>query len=165
MAVVIRLARHGAKKHPFYHIVVTDSRNARDSGAILERIGFYDPMVAKDSDKRIVFNADKAKSWLARGAKPSDRVYRFLTGAGLLEKRAILVQTKKNQPSEKTQKKLADREAKLAKIAAAAAETKARAAQPAENPALEQPVEMSAETVPEPSVDPDQESSMETPAD
>ncbi|MCL2537960.1 MAG: 30S ribosomal protein S16 [Alphaproteobacteria bacterium] len=144
MAVVIRLARHGAKKRPYYHIVVTDSRNARDSGAILERIGSYDPMAAKDSDKRITINADKAKAWLAKGAKPSDRVYKFMANAGLLAAKAHPVQTKKNQPSEKTQQKLKDREAKLAKAAeeAAAAKAaeeaaKAEAAKPVEAPVEE----------------------------
>ena len=138
---------------------MTDSRNARDSGAILERIGFYDPMVAKDSDRRIVFNADKAKSWLARGAKPSDRVLKFLANAGLLEKRAVPVQTKKSQPSEKTQKKLADREAKLNKAREAAAAAKAEASTPVETPApvAEAPAEVSAGVAPE--------APMETPAE
>ena len=154
MAVVIRLARHGAKKHPFYHIVVTDSRNARDSGCILERIGSYDPMVAKDSGKRVVFDADKARAWMAKGAKPSDRVYKFLANAGILTPKTAPVQTKKNQPSEKTMKKIEDRNAKLAKAeeakAAAAAAAKAPAEAPAEVPA-EQPAEtpVEAETAPE----------------
>jgi len=137
MAVVIRLARHGAKKNPFYHIVVADSRNARDSGAILERIGSYDPMQPKDSAKRVVFDADKAKAWMARGAKPSDRVYKFLANAGLLAKRAAPVQTKKNQPSEKTKKKIEDRNTKIAKANEAAAAAKAEAEKPAEVPAVD----------------------------
>ena len=148
MAVVIRLARHGAKKNPFYHIVVADSRNARDSGAILERIGSYDPMQPKDSNKRVVFDADKAKAWMAKGAKPSDRVYKFLANAGLLAKRDAPVQTKKNQPSEKTKKKIEDRNAKIAKAREAAAAAKAEVEKPAapvEAPAAETPAEPAAE--------------------
>jgi small subunit ribosomal protein S16 len=118
MAVVIRLARHGAKKRPYYHIVVTDSRNARNAGSILERIGSYDPRLAKDAGNRVVLDGDKAKFWMARGAKPSDRVYKFLAAAGVVEKRAIPVQTKKDKPSEKTLMKLKDRAAKLAKLEA-----------------------------------------------
>ena len=145
MAVAIRLSRHGAKKRPYYHIVVTDSRLARDSGCILETIGKYDPMQPKDAGTRVTFDADKVKSWLAKGARPSDRVYRFFANAGLLAKKAAPVQTKKSQPSEKTMKKLKDREAKLAKAAEAkaAAEAAAKApatpveSAPAETPAAE----------------------------
>ncbi|MDR1207277.1 MAG: 30S ribosomal protein S16 [Rickettsiales bacterium] len=159
MAVVIRLARHGAKKHPFYHIVVTDSRNARDSGCILERIGSYDPMIAKDSGKRVVFDAEKAKSWMAKGAKPSDRVYKFLAIAGLLTPKAAPTQTKKNQPSEKTLKKLEDRKAKLAK----AEEAKAAAIAPKAE--AEAPVEQSAEVAMEPVADAPAETTAESAAE
>lgn len=120
MAVAIRLQRHGAKKRPYYHIVVIDSRAARDSGTILERIGSYNPMAAKDSTDRVKLDSDKAKAWITKGAKPSDRVYKFLANAGFLDKKPHPVQTKKSQPSEKTLLKLKDREAKLAKIAEAA---------------------------------------------
>ena len=72
MATVIRLARFGAKKRPYYHIVVTDSRNARNSGNVLEVVGKYDPMQAKDSDKRVVLKMDEVKAWLAKGAQPSE---------------------------------------------------------------------------------------------
>lgn len=141
MATVIRLARHGGKKHPFYHIVVTDSHNARNSGAIIARIGHYDPMVAKDSATRVVFDADAAKAWLAKGAKPSDRVYRFLANAGILTPRTIPTQTKKNQPSEKTTKKLEEHNKKLAAAAEAKAAAEAEANKPAE---VEAPAEESA---------------------
>lgn len=139
MATVIRLARFGAKKRPYYHVVVTDSRNARNSGNILEVVGKYDPMQPKDSEKRVVLNIDALKSWLAKGAKASDRVYRFLVNAGLAEKKAVPVQTKKHLQSEKTQMKIKDKQAKLAKIAEekAAAEAAAKAA--AEAPAEETP--------------------------
>lgn len=130
MATVIRLARFGAKKRPYYHVVVTDSRNARNSGNILEVVGKYDPMQPKDSDKRVVLNTDVVKSWLAKGAKPSDRVYRFLVKAGLATAKPVPVQTKKHLQSEKTQMKIKDKAEKLAKIAEekAAAEAAAKEA-------------------------------------
>ena len=102
MATVIRLARFGAKKRPYYHIVVTDSRNARNSGNILEVVGKYDPMLARDNEKRVVLKIDEIKAWLGKGAKPSDRVYRFLANAGLVAARKVPNQTKKNLQSEKT---------------------------------------------------------------
>ncbi len=139
MATVIRLARFGAKKRPYYHIVVTDSRNARNSGNILEVVGKYDPMLARDNEKRVVLKADEIKAWLGKGAKPSDRVYRFLANAGLVAARKVPNQTKKNLQSEKTQMKIKDKQEKLAKIAEekAAAEAAAKAA--AEAPAAEAP--------------------------
>ena len=138
MATVIRLARFGAKKRPYYHIVVTDSRNARNSGNVLEVVGKYDPMQAKDSDKRVTLKIDEVKAWLAKGAQPSDRVHKFLAKAGLVKAKAIPVQTKKHLQSEKTQMKIKDKAEKLAKIAAekaaaeAAAEAAAKAAAEAE---------------------------------
>ena len=144
MAVVIRLQRHGGKKNPYYHIVATDSRIARDSGNILETLGKYDPMRPKDSGKRVAFDAEKVKAWMAKGAKPSDRVYKFLANAGLLPARAHPVQTKKNQPSEKTLKKLKEREEKLAKKAEPAESAEPVAEAPAEAPA-EVPAEAPAE--------------------
>ena len=147
MATVIRLARYGAKKRPYYHIVVTDSRNARNSGNILGVVGKYDPMLARDNEKRVILKIDEIKEWMARGAKPSDRVYRFLANAGLVAKREIPTQTKKNQKSEKTLQKIKDKEEKLAKIAEekanaeatakAAAEAPAEESTPAEEPATE----------------------------
>ena len=136
MATVIRLARFGAKKRPYYHVVVTDSRNARNSGNVLEVVGKYDPMQPRDSEKRVSLDIEKIKSWLAKGAKPSDRVYRFLANAGLVAKKPVPVQTKKHLQSEKTQMKIKDKAEKLAKIAeekaAAEAAAKEAAAAPAE---------------------------------
>ena len=141
MATVIRLARFGAKKRPYYHVVVTDSRNARNSGNVLDTVGKYDPMQPKDSEKRVILNIDGVKAWMAKGAKPSDRVYKFLANAGLVEKKAIPVQTKKHLQSEKTLMKIKDKQEKLAKIAeekaAAEAAAKAAAEVPAEEPAAE----------------------------
>lgn len=137
MATVIRLARYGAKKRPYYHVVVTDSRNARNSGNVLEVVGKYDPMQPKDSDKRVVLKIDEIKAWMAKGAKPSDRVYKFLANAGLVAKKAVPVQTKKHLQSEKTQMKIKDKAEKLAKAAEAAKAAeeaaKAAAAAPAES--------------------------------
>lgn len=139
MATVIRLARFGAKKRPYYHVVVTDSRNARNSGNTLETVGKYDPMLPRDNEKRVVLDAEKIKAWLAKGAKPSDRVYRFLANAGLVAKKPVPVQTKKHLQSEKTQMKIKDKAEKLAKIAeekaAAEAAAKEAAAAPAETTA------------------------------
>ena len=148
MATVIRLARFGAKKRPYYHIVVTDSRNARNSGNVLEVVGKYDPMQAKDSDKRVTLKIDEVKAWLAKGAQPSDRVHKFLAKAGLVKAKAIPVQTKKHLQSEKTQMKIKDKAEKLAKIAEekAAAEAAAKAAAEAEAAA---PAEEATEAVAE----------------
>lgn len=79
----MRLSRGGAKKRPYYRIVIADSRSPRD-GRFIERIGSYDPMQPKESDKRLVLDQEKAKAWLAKGAQPTDRVARFLTQAGLM---------------------------------------------------------------------------------
>ena len=84
MALKIRLARGGAKKRPYYSIVVADSRAPRD-GRFIEKIGAYNPMLAKDDEKRVIFDADRAKHWLSVGAKPTDRVARFLSTAGLVK--------------------------------------------------------------------------------
>jgi len=153
MATVIRLARYGAKKRPYYHVVVTDSRNARNSGNVLETVGKYNPMLAKTDEKRVILDIEKIKSWMAKGAKPSDRVYKFLANAGVVAAKPIPNQTKKNQPSEKTQMKAKDKADKLAKIAeekaAAEAAAKAAAEAPVEEPVAEEsaPVETPAEPV------------------
>ncbi len=144
MATVIRLARYGAKKRPYYHVVVTDSRNARNSGNVLEVVGKYDPMQPKGSEKRVVLNIDAVKAWLAKGAQPSDRVYKFLANAELVAKKPIPVQTKKHLQSEKTQMKIKDKADKLAKIA----EEKA-AAEAAAKAAAEAPADQAAEAVAE----------------
>ncbi|MEW5703870.1 MAG: 30S ribosomal protein S16 [Pseudomonadota bacterium] len=82
MSVKIRMSRGGAKKRPFYRIVVTDVRNSRD-GRFIERVGTYNPMLAKDHPDRVKLDPERIKHWLAVGALPSDRVARFLGEAGL----------------------------------------------------------------------------------
>ncbi len=85
MAVKLRLARAGSKKRPYYHIVAADERSPRD-GRYIERVGAYNPMLAKDDDMRIQLNEDRLKHWLSVGAKPTDRVHRFLDVAGILKR-------------------------------------------------------------------------------
>ena len=106
MPVRIRLSRRGAKKRPFYRIVVADSRRARD-GKYIEKIGTYNPMLQKDNPERVKLDVEKAKKWIARGAQPSDRVTLFLSNLGVVEKPIITEKTKKHLPKKKTQEKLA----------------------------------------------------------
>ena len=104
MSIKIRLARGGAKKRPFYRIVVADSRSPRD-GRFIERIGSYNPMVALDHPDRLKLDPERAKHWLAVGAQPTDRVARFLAKQGLTAERPRPEQTKKNQPKAKAQER------------------------------------------------------------
>ena len=106
MSVRIRLSRKGAKKRPFYRIVVADSRRARD-GKVIENIGTYNPMLQKDNPERVKLDVEKAKEWMAKGAQPSDRVTLFLSNLGVVEKPIITEKTKKHLPKKKTQEKLA----------------------------------------------------------
>ena len=85
MAVAIRLARGGSKKRPYYRIVVADSRNSRD-GRFIEKVGTYNPLLAKDSPERVKLDAERISHWLSVGAQPSDRVLRFLDAAGIKER-------------------------------------------------------------------------------
>jgi small subunit ribosomal protein S16 len=85
MSMKIRLARGGSKKRPHYAIVATDSRMPRD-GRFLEKLGTYNPLLAKDSEDRVKMNAERVQYWLSQGAQPTDRVARFLESAGLRPK-------------------------------------------------------------------------------
>lgn len=116
MATKIRLARGGAKKRPHYSIVVADSRMPRD-GRFLEKVGTYNPMVAKDSEERVKMDIDRVKDWLAKGAQPTDRVARFLEAAGVIAK-----SVRSNPKSAVPGKQMAERAAKKAARAAAPAE-------------------------------------------
>jgi small subunit ribosomal protein S16 len=131
MSLRIRLSRSGAKKRPYYRIVVADSRNPRD-GRFIERLGTYNPMLAKDAADRVTLNEERIKHWISQGALPSDRVARFLATAGLGEKPAVPQQTKKNLPKRKTLERIAEKEAKVQKAAEAAAAAVAAAAAAAE---------------------------------
>jgi len=87
MALKLRLARGGAKKRPFYRIVVADVRSPRD-GRFIERVGTYNPLLPKDNAERVTLKVDRIEHWLSVGAKPTDRVLRFLDEAGILKREA-----------------------------------------------------------------------------
>ena len=123
MALSIRLSRGGSKKRPYYRIVVADARSPRD-GKYLEKIGTYNPLLAKDSDQRIQLDADRAKHWLGVGAQPTDRVARFLDAAGVKE-RAARSNPNKGKPGEKATERAEERAEKLKAAEAAAAEASA----------------------------------------
>src|SRR5687768_9847216 len=131
MAVSIRLARGGAKKRPYYRIVVADSRNARD-GRFIEKIGTYNPLLAKDSPERVKLDVERAKHWLSVGAQPSDRVLRFLDAAGVQE-RTARNNPKKGEPGEKAKERV-EAQATKAEEARVAAEEAANAPAPEEAP-------------------------------
>lgn len=126
MAVAIRLSRGGAKKRPYYKIVVADNRTARD-GKFIERIGSYNPMLPKGSEERVKLDADRARHWLSVGAQPTDRVARFLDAAGVKE-RTARNNPKKGEPGEKSKERAEERATRDAELAAAAAEAASTAA-------------------------------------
>ena len=167
MALKIRLARHGAKKRPFYRIVIADSRAPRD-GRFIEIVGRYNPMLPKDSEDRVTLDLDKCKEWLGKGARPTERVARFLGAAGIWEWKAGN-NPNKGKPGAKAQQLVLDRvekeearkvreaeakeaakeAAKAAKEAAKAAEEEAKNAPAEETPAEEAPAaEAAAEEAP-----------------
>src|SRR3954447_23113371 len=119
MALAIRLTRGGAKKRPYYRIVVADSRAARD-GRFIEKLGTYNPLLAKDSPERVKLDADRISHWLSVGAQPSDRVLRFLDATGIRE-RPARKNPQKAEPGEKAKERLEQRAAKEAEAAEAAA--------------------------------------------
>ena len=147
MALKIRMSRGGAKKRPFYRIVVADSRMPRD-GRYIEKLGTYNPLLPKDHDDRLTLDLERAKHWISLGAKPSDRIARFLDDAGLW-KREARNNPQKGKPGAKALERLeAAEEAKRAaedEAAAAAAapaeEAPAEEAAAEEAPAEEAPVE------------------------
>ena len=152
MSLKIRLARGGAKKRPFYRIVVAESSMPRD-GRFVERVGTYNPMLPKEHDDRLVIKDERIKYWLSKGAQPTDRVHKMLAGVGLMPAFAYRYQPKKSAPGAKR----LEREEEAAAAAAAAAETAAEEAAAAEAaaaeaeaaaaeaPAEEAPVEAAAE--------------------
>ena len=132
MAIALRLSRGGAKKRPYYRIVAADSRSARD-GKYLEQIGTYNPLLAKDDEKRVVLNEDRARYWLGVGAQPSDRVLRFLDAAGIQE-RPARNNPKKGEPGQAAKDRAEERATK-------AAEAEEAAKAPAEEEVTEAPAE------------------------
>ena len=129
----IRLARAGAKKRPYYRIVVADIRAPRD-GKYIEKLGTYNPMLPKDDENRVRLITDRIKYWMSEGAQPTDRVALFLGDAGLMEKPKFN-NPNKAKPSEKT---LMRKQEKEEKIAAAKEEAAAEAAAPAEEAPVEE---------------------------
>ena len=113
MAVRIRLARGGAKKRPFYRIVVADSRSPRD-GRFIEVLGTYNPLLANEHPERLVLKTERVQHWLSQGAQASDRVARFCAAAGLITLPSRSEQTKKSAPRKKAQERLKAAEASAA---------------------------------------------------
>ncbi|WP_418136097.1 30S ribosomal protein S16 [Agrobacterium sp. El2ro-1b] len=123
MALKIRLARGGSKKRPYYQIVVADARSPRD-GRFLEKVGSWNPMLAKDNPLRVELKADLIKEWIAKGAQPTDRVLRFLAEAGITE-RAARNNPEKALPGKRALERVAEKKQKAEDAAAAAAEASA----------------------------------------
>ena len=150
MATKIRLARAGSKKRPFYRIVIADVRAPRD-GRFIERVGSYNPLLPKDREDRVILNTERIEHWLGRGAKPTDRVLRFLDAAGLA-KRSPRNNPKKALPGRKAQERIEEKaaaEAEKAEAAKAAEEEAKAAEEAAETPAeeaAEAPAEEEAKT-------------------
>jgi small subunit ribosomal protein S16 len=135
MSLVIRMARAGTKKRPFYHIVLADSRSPRD-GRFIERLGFYNPLLPKDKAERLKLDLEKVQAWMKKGAQPSDRVMRFLDAAGIVKRekhnnpeKAIPRKERKAKAEETLKaKEASDAAAKTAATAKAAADKAAAAA-------------------------------------
>ena len=143
MTVRIRLSRHGAKKRPYYRIVVADVRAPRD-GRFIERVGSFDPLKDKSDESRLNLQLDRIKHWLSTGAQPSDRVQQFLSDAGLMEP------IKRNNPNKAKPKKKAQERIKAKEEALKKKEEEAKAAEakPAEPAAEAKPAEPAAEAKP-----------------
>ena len=152
MATVIRLSRGGAKKRPFYTIVVTDKRSPRD-GRFIERVGTYNPMLAKDHPDRVVLKTERIQHWLSTGAQPSERVAKFLGQAELIPMPAQRTRTKKAEPKAKAQERLREMKEREAEAAAKPAEEA-----PAEEAKSDEPVAPSEEA-------PEEETKTEEPAE
>ncbi|QIG80268.1 30S ribosomal protein S16 [Stakelama tenebrarum] len=150
MAVSMRLSRGGSKKRPYYRIVIADARSPRD-GSFIEKIGTYNPLLAKDDEKRVTLDAERAKHWLSVGAQPTDRVARFLDAAGLKE-RAARNNPKKAEPGEKAKERAEEREEKLKAAQEAEAEAvvaaEVEAATETPTPEAEQVAEATSEETP-----------------
>jgi small subunit ribosomal protein S16 len=178
MAIALRLSRGGAKKRPYYRIVAADSRSARD-GKYLEQIGTYNPLLAKDDDKRVVLNEDRARYWLGVGAPPSDRVLRFLDAAGIKERPARL-NPKKGEPGQAAKDRAEERAAKAAEAEEAAnasveeevteapveeVAAEAAAEEVTDNAAEEAAIETAAEEAPAAEAAPEEAAGEEAPAE
>ena len=119
MSMKIRLARGGSKKRPFYRIVAADSRMPRD-GRFIEKLGTYNPLLAKDSEERVKMDVERVQYWIGQGAQPTDRVARMLEAAGVKDK-TERNNPKKGTPGKKAQERVEEKAAKAAAAAEAAA--------------------------------------------
>ena len=135
MATKIRLARGGSKKRPFYRIVAADTRAPRD-GRFIEKLGTYNPLLAKDSAERVTMNKERIQYWLDQGAQPTDRVLRFLDAEGMM-KREARNNPKKAKPGQKAQERLEEKAQKEEDAKQAALEAEEAAKSAAEAPAEE----------------------------
>ncbi len=133
MSLKIRLSRGGAKKRPFYRVVVADSRLPRD-GRFIEKIGTFDPLKAKDAADRLVLDVEKAKAWIAKGAQPTDRVARLLDGLGVMKREAH------NNPQEGASRRRRRRSAPAAAAKAAEAPRPPELAPDGEGPHSRRPI-------------------------
>ena len=155
MALKIRLARFGAKKRPYYRIVVADSRSPRD-GRFIERVGSYNPMLPKDDENRVKLDVELAAAWLKKGARPTERVARFLGQAGIWEYTPGN-NPEKGKPGEKALERIEERKEKAEARKAAEEEAKreaAEAAKAAEEAAKAAEAEAAAEPTTEPTTEP-----------
>ncbi|WP_397413975.1 30S ribosomal protein S16 [Phenylobacterium sp.] len=134
----IRLARGGAKKRPYYSIVVADSHSPRD-GRFIEKVGSYNPLLKKDDPNRVVLKVERIQEWMAKGAQPTDRVARELGKVGVVKWEAGS-NPKKGQPGQKAKERAEERAQREADRAAAAAEAAANPPPPPEEPVIEEPV-------------------------
>ncbi len=154
MSVALRLSRGGSKKRPFFRIVAADIRAPRD-GRFLERLGTYNPMKNKDDPQRITLNIERIKYWLSVGAKPTERVQKFLANEKLATKPVIYEQTKQDKPRKKTLEKIKAKEEKVKakqdmERAAEAAPQPAAADKPAEAAPQPAAADKPAEAAPQP---------------
>ncbi|MBI1216557.1 MAG: 30S ribosomal protein S16 [Alphaproteobacteria bacterium] len=157
----IRMARAGAKKRPFYHIVIANSRSPRD-GSFLEKVGTYNPMLPRDDANRVTLNGERITYWLGQGAQASDRVAIFIGKAGLAPMPERKNNPKKAQPKAKMlerAKAKSEKEAAIAEAAAAPAEA------PAETPAEEAPAAEEAAAEAPAAEAPAEEAAAEAPAE
>ena len=160
MALKIRLARGGAKKRPFYRIVVAEAAAPRD-GRYVERVGTYNPMVPKDHEQRLTLNGERINFWMSKGAQPTERVHKMLASAGLMAAPVLRDQPKKSAPG----KKRAEREAAAAEAAAETAAAEAAAAEEAAAAAAAAAEEAPAEEAPAEEAPAEEAAAEETPAE
>jgi len=129
MTVRIRLSRGGSKKHPYYRVVAADQRAPRD-GRFIEKLGSYNPLLPQDHQDRLVLDVEKVKSWLQKGAQPTERLQKLFANLGICAAPALREQPKKSAPKAKALERIKEKEekARAAAEAAAAAEAEAKAA-------------------------------------